>query len=289
MKKILFILAVILLTSCEKDTVDENKKEEESFDFLITNFKIQDEPIAVGQLINATTSINKPEVYEYTSTYILLDKNEKEVLTADGFKADINTRGLAPGEYILKTSIKHLKTSIIKTEGKKINIIEPLFGVAALGNTKEKTIETVKNLYKKDEYKASIGLANPLSKESGVEIVKFQNIEMQATTVYYFKNGKFAGGEIYSVKGYPYSVYTSWVEHYSKKFNEEAVLVDESFHYFSKEQLEKLIEERDINTINTIMINGQYYVSHKWDTNKIYGFIQPMGRDGVIQFYFYSK
>ena len=57
MKKTLFILAVILLISCGKDKVVYIEKEEESFDFSITSFEIQDEPIAVGQLINATSSI----------------------------------------------------------------------------------------------------------------------------------------------------------------------------------------------------------------------------------------
>ena len=113
---------------------------------------------------------------------------------------------------------------------------------------------------------------------------------MQAKTIYFFKNGKFAGGESHSVKGHPYSIYTSSVEIYSEKFNAEATLVKEHFHYFSKELLDKLVKERDIKTLNSIMKNGQYYVSHKWDTDKIYGFIQPMNiGEEVIIFYFYAK
>ena len=178
---------------------------------------------------------------------------------------------------------------------KKINILKPLFGVAVLGNTKEKIIETVKNLYNKDEYRASIGLANPLSKEDGVKVVKFKNIEGQATIVYFFKNGKFAGGEIYSEKGSPYVYYTSWLEKYSEIFNEEAILVDESLILFSKEDLERWIKERKFNEISGLMKNGQYRLTHKWDTDKIYGFITsgeslfPTSNDGVIQFYFYAK
>ena len=61
------------------------------------------------------------------------------------------------------------------------------------------------------------------------------------------------------------------------------------FYYFTKESLDKLVQEGNFNLLNTIMTNGQYYVTHEWNTQDYYAFLQPMNNKGVINFYFYKK
>ena len=287
-KLLLFIPILVLFLGCEKNepTSEEPVIKDE---FNITSFEIQNEPIASGQLINASSTIDRPEVYEYEVTYNLYNSNGIIVSKANGFKANVETAWVEPGKYKLKLSVHRLKTGEIKTKEKEFSIITALFDIGVIGNSKEKIIETIKNIYKQDKFGGLIGLSNPLFGQKDVNTIFFKNIGYYGTIAYLFKENKLVGGEIYTIEGMPFTLYTSYVDIYSKKFNDKGISLNEMFYYFTKESLDKLVQEGNFNLLNTIMTNGQYYVTHEWNTQDYYAFLQPMNNKGVINFYFYKK
>ncbi|WP_300601961.1 hypothetical protein [Niabella sp.] len=259
----LSIFVVSLLAACSKK--EQPPLEQDKIE--MASIKVED-TIALNQNINVEVNANgtgTPYTYIYHLEKQGVDKGT--IANTDG-KAAISTKGLAAGQYSLDILIKSKNGTFVQNS-KPITILNPDFGVALFGNSKEKVLETEKLVNKNEPYQALIGFESKWKDISGIEKVQFRNGNNVENYVYYFLNNKLIAGEAFVPEVTNcYATYDSVKKKYNSYFNGFPEVLA-TFKEFSGYEYTVLYNAGDYLSISNYIRNGQFTENASWK-NTIY-------------------
>lgn len=285
----IFSCFLLLFTiSCKKSN-DDNLKNKVK-EITIEKTTLSSDSIVSGQGLAVFTELNR-KIGTEKVTYTI-KRNDATVFKTDTatYRLNWSPSNHVIGNYQLEVIVTDNNALVAKKEV-SFSVVDPVFGVALLGSTKEDVL-LLENKNNKVKPGVPFSLFSRYDvKVKNIEIVYFNRVGNYENLAYFFKNNKMIGGEAFLNKGDV--IYKTFLEQKNLLtegwFSHEPILAFESIHNQSAEELRMWLNNKDYDKLSTSVIDRKFVQRYRWNNGRdqamlsIYGdFDQPSGAINLI-------